>query len=313
MSIAPAPPRTLDVIIVGGGPAGLNAALVLGRCRRDVLLFDDGKPRNAASHALHGFLSRDGMSPAELRAIARDQLAAYPSVRIDKDRVVDAARTPTGFSVTTGDGRAFTARKLLLAGGVVDELPEQPGFRDLYGAGVFHCPYCDGWEMRDQPLAVYGRGDEKGGGLALEMTHWSRDIVLCTDGPSELSVDFRTRLGKHGVLVREERIVSLEILSRVPYYASFDIVFEAGTRLRRAAVFFNTGRRQSTNLAERLGCDMYDPKGCRIDNDQQMTDVPGLYVAGDASRDVLQAIVAAAEGAEAAIGINNALLKEQLA
>lgn len=303
----------MDVIIVGGGPAGLNAALVLGRCRRDVRLFDDGKPRNAASHAMHGFLSRDGTPPAELRAIARDQLAAYPSVQIDEDRVVDATRTSTGFSVTTGDGRAFTARKLLLAGGVVDKLPEQPGFQDLYGAGVFHCPYCDGWEMRDQPLAVYGRGDDKGGGLALELTHWSRDTVLCTDGPSELSVDFRERLRKHGVLVREERIVRLEILSRVPYQASFDIVFEAGPRLRRAGVFFNTGRRQSTDLAERLGCDMYDPKGCRIDNDQQMTDVPGLYVAGDASRDVLQVIVAAAEGAEAAIGINNALLKEQLA
>lgn len=313
MSITTSPAKSLDVIIVGGGPAGLNAALVLGRCRRDVRLFDDGQPRNAASHALHGFLSRDGTSPTELRAIARDQLTAYPSVRIDDDRVVDAVRISTGFSVTTADGREFTARKLLLAGGVVDKLPEPPGFRDLYGAGVFHCPYCDGWEMRDQPLAVYGRGDDRGGGLALEMTHWSRDTVLCTDGPSQLSADFRKRLDKHGVLVREEKIVRLEILSRVPYHASFDIVFEAGPTLRRAGFFFNTGRRQSTDLAERLGCDLFDPKGCKIDNDQQLTDVPGLYVAGDASRDVLQAIVAAAEGAEAAIGINNALLKEQLA
>lgn len=313
MSTAPVQAPVLDVIIVGGGPAGLNAALVLGRCRRNVRLFDDGKPRNAASHALHGFLSRDGTAPDELRAIARDQLAAYPSVRIEEHRVVDAARTPTGFSVTTQDGRVFTARKLLLAGGVVDELPEQPGFGDLYGAGLFHCPYCDGWEMRDQPLAVYGRGDEKGGGLALEMTHWSRDTVLCSDGASELTADFRDRLTKHGVAIREEKIVRLEILSSVPYQASFDIVFETGARLRRAAIFFNTGRRQSTDLAERLGCDMYDPKGCKIDNDQQMTDVPGLYVAGDASRDVLQVIVAAAEGAEAAIGINNALLREDLA
>jgi len=244
MSTAPVQAELLDVIIVGGGPAGLNAALVLGRCRRKVRLFDDGKPRNAASHALHGFLSRDGTAPDELRAIARDQLAAYPSVRIEDHRVVDAARTPTGFSVTAQDGRMFTARKLLLAGGVVDELPEQPGFRDLYGAGDFHCPYCDGWEMRDQPLAVYGRGDQKGGGLALEMTHWSRDTVLCTDGPSELTVDFRDRLTKRGVALREERIVRLEILSSVPYQASFDIVFETGPRLRRAAIFFNTGRRQ---------------------------------------------------------------------
>lgn len=303
----------LDAIIVGGGPAGLNAALVLGRCRRNVLLFDDGQPRNAVSHALHGFLSRDGIPPSQLRSIAYEQLANYPSVSIDEDRVVDVAYTDKVFLVTTRDGRQFFARKLLLAAGVVDELPEQPGFRELYGTGLFHCPYCDGWEMRDQPLAAYGRGDDKGGGLALEMTHWSRDTVLCTDGPSELTSQYRQRLAKNGVVLREEKIVRLNIHSNAPYRASFDIVFETGPRLRRAAIFFNTGRRQSTDLAQRLGCDMYDPKGCKVDNNQQMTPVPGLYVAGDASRDVLQAIVAAAEGAQAAIGINTALLREDLA
>lgn len=303
---------TVDVIIVGGGPAGLNAALVLGRCRRNVRLFDDGKPRNAVSHALHGFLSRDGTSPLELRAIARQQLAAYPSVRVDEDRAIDVVRTEHGFLVTTRNGRRVHARKLLLAAGVVDDLPKQPGFRDLYGIGLFHCPYCDGWEMRDRPLAVYGRGDAKGGGLALEMTHWSRDTVLCTDGPSELSDHYRRRLEINGVAIREEKIVCLEISRSVPYDAAFDIIFETGPRLHRAAIFFNTRRVQSTDLAARLGCDMYDPKGCKVDNDQQMTHVPGLYVAGDASRDVLQVIVAAAEGVEAAIGINNALLREDL-
>lgn len=302
-----------DAIVVGGGPAGLNAALVLGQCRRNVLLFDDGKPRNAVSHALHGFLSRDGIAPAQLRAIAREQLAPYTSVVVDETRVVDAVRTDTGFLVSTGDGRNFRTRKLLLAAGVVDALPDQPGFRELYGVGVFHCPYCDGWEMRDQPLAVYGRGDDKGGGLALEMTLWSRDIVLCSDGPSGLSAGYRGRLERHGIAVREERIARLEVGSSVPYKASFDIVFESGPLLRRAGIFFNTGRHQSTDLAARLGCDMYDPKGCKLDNNRQMTHVPGLYVAGDASRDVLQAIVAAAEGAEAAIGINRALTREDLA
>lgn len=305
-------PDHVDVIIVGGGPAGLNAALVLGRCRRNVLLFDDGKPRNAVSHALHGFLSRDGIDPSELREIAVMQLAVYPSVRVDEDRVVDAIRTDHGFLVTTRTGRRVHGRKLLLAAGVVDDLPKQPGFSELYGIGLFHCPYCDGWEMRDRPLAAYGRGDNKGGGLALEMTLWSRDTVLCTDGPSELSDHYRRRLELNGVVIREEKIVRLEIRHSVPYHAEFDIVFETGARLRRAAIFFNTGRIQSTDLAARLGCDMYEPNGCKVDNDQQMTHVPGLYVAGDASRDVLQVIVAAAEGVEAAIGINNALLREDL-
>lgn len=266
-----------DVIVVGAGPAGLNAALVLGRCRRKVLVFDDGKPRNAVSHAMHGFLSRDGTAPAELSAIAREQLAAYPSVNINENRVVDAIGTDTGFSVTTSDGRSFRSRKILLAAGVIDHLPLQPGFRELYGIGVFLCPYCDGWEMRDQQLAVYGRGDDKGGGMALEMTLWSRDTILCTNGPSRLSDECRLRLARNNVAIREEKIVRLEIVRSVPYRASFDIVFETGPRLRRAAIFFNTGRHQSTDLAKRLGCDTYETTGCKVDNKRQMTHVPGLY------------------------------------
>lgn len=277
-----------------------------------MLLFDDGKPRNAASHALHGFLGHDGLAPARLRDIALEQLAPYPSVVIDNTRVVDAESAPTGFAVETLDGRRFNARKLLLAAGVVDELPDIPGFREMYGAGVFHCPYCDGWEIRDQALAVYGRGDDKGGGLALEMTQWSRDVVLCSDGPSGLSAVCRGRLSRHGIVVREEKIIRLQVISRVPHQAAFEVEFEAGPRLPRGALFFNTGRHQSTDLAKRLGCDMYDPKGCIVDHRTQMTHVPGLYVAGDASREVLQVVVAAAEGAEAAIAINTALLHEDL-
>lgn len=290
----------------------MSAALVLGRCRRNVLIFDDGQPRNRVSHAMHGFLSRDGLPPVQFRRIAREQLAPYSSVVFEDQRVVGATRLGANFGIRAKDGREFRTRKLLLAAGVVDELPAQPGFRELYGRAVFHCPYCDGWEMRDQPLAVYGRGDHKGGGLALELTLWSRDLVLCTDGPSDLSDDFRQRLKQQGIPIREEKILHLKIESTVPYQGSFEIVFEAGPPLQRAGLFFNTDRRQSTDLAERLGCDMYDPKGCKVDNDQQMTHVPGLYLAGDASRDVLQVIVAAAEGAEAAIGINTALLREDL-
>lgn len=302
-----------DALIVGGGPAGLSAALVLGRCRRSVLLFDDGQPRNLASHAVHGFLSRDGITPAELRAIAREQLARYPSVAVDGARVMDALREHDRFQVFTADGRSFGARKLLLAGGVVDNVPQQPGFRELYGYAVFLCPYCDGWEMQDRRLAVYGRGDDKGGGLALEMTCWSRDIILCTDGPAELGPECRARLERHGITVREEPILRLDGERRAPYRTPFSIVFESGARLERDAVFFNTGRRQANDLALRLGCDTWDTTGCTVDNKEQMSHVPGLYIAGDASRDVLQAIVAAAEGAQAAIGINTALLREDTA
>ena len=303
---------SFDVIVVGGGPAGLNAALVLGRCRRRVVVFDDGKPRNAASRALHGFFTRDGMPPSELRRIGREQLAQYESVRLIDASAIGAARSASGFSVTTSDGEKYFARKLLLAAGVVDAVPQIEGFRELYGLGVFHCPYCDGWEVRDQPLAVYGRGDHKGGGLALELTAWSADVVLCTDGPSELTDAFADRLGRYGIAVREERILRLAPKGGSTDGSLFEIVFESGASLPRRAIFFNTGRRQSTNLAERLGCEMFDEAGCKMENRFEASNVPGLYVAGDASRDVLQAVVAAAEGAEAAIAINTALIKEDL-
>ena len=303
-----------DVIIVGGGPAGLNAALVLGRCRRKVLVVDEGKPRNAKSHALHGFLSRDCIPPNELLEIGRSQLNAYPTVTLRHGRIKSALRTDNGFYIQAEDGIEFYTRKLLLAGGVVDQLPKQPGFRELYGIAVFHCPYCDGWEMRDQPIAVYGHGDAKGAGMALEMTIWNQDIVLCTDGPADLNQESRDQLARHGIAIREEKILHLSHGKDItPYHTPFDIVFESGPPLSRAAIFFNTTRSQSNDIAVNLGCNTCDVKGCRIDNSQQMSDVPGLYIAGDASGEVLQAIVAAAEGVKAAMGINTALLIEDLA
>ena len=199
-----------DVIIVGAGPAGLSAALVLGRCRRRVLVCDAGQPRNAASHGLHLYLTRDGIDPAEFLAIAREQLRPYETVQHRRARVADAARVAEGFEIVleAEDGvteERITARKLLLATGVVDTLPEIDGLRAFYGTSVFHCPYCDGWEMRDQPLAVYGRG-ANGVGLALELSFWTPHLTLCTDGPGELSEEDRERLWKRRIYLREEEI-----------------------------------------------------------------------------------------------------------
>jgi thioredoxin reductase len=300
--------KSWDVIIVGAGPAGLSAALVLGRCRRRVLVLDDDKPRNAASRALHGYLTRDGIAPSEFRRIAREQVAAYDSVQFQRATVTDAQFLSPGFRVTTSEGVSLQAAKLLIACGVKDWVPDIPGSRELYGLAVFHCPYCDGWEVRDQPLAAYGKGDRKGAGLALELLAWSTEVVLCTDGESELTEEWRKRLARHGISVREERIRALE---KPADGSGVDIVFEGGSRLLRRALFFNTGREQSSELAQKLGCDACAAPGCTVDNPFQATNVPGLYVAGDASRDVLQVVVAAAEGAAAAMGMNTELVKER--
>jgi thioredoxin reductase len=164
-----------DAIILGGGPAGLSAALILGRCRRRVILCDTGRPRNAASRALHGFLTRDGIEPAEFLRIGRRQLARYGTVLVRR-QAVDARRTDGGFEVDLAGGGRLVARTLLIATGVADRLPPIEGLRALYGRAVFHCPYCDGWEVENRPLAVYGRG-RSGMGLALALRTWSRQVA----------------------------------------------------------------------------------------------------------------------------------------
>jgi thioredoxin reductase len=296
-----------DVIIVGAGPAGLSAALILGRCRRRVLVCDSGRPRNAASLAMHGFLTRDGVNPHEFLRLSREQLRQYETVAIRNCEVTAATcRTDAQFEVTIENEERLTGRKLLIATGVLDNLPGIPGFAELYGASVFHCPYCDGWEVRDEPLAVYGRG-ERGLGLSLELTGWSRDVVLCSDGPAEIDEAGRARLRRCGIEVREERVLRLDgedgRLTRV--------VFDAGEPLVRRALFFTTGQTQQSALAISLGCEFND-KGTVRTGKYESTHLSGLYVAGDASRAVQWVIVAAAEGAEAAFAINTDLLTDDL-
>ena len=303
-----APAGVIDVIIVGAGPAGLSAALILGRCRRSVIVFDTGVPRNAASQALHGYLTRDGISPRELLRIGRAELAQYNTVAIRDAEVVSAeCQRDARFGVTLASGERITSRKLLLATGVVDNLPEIDGFRECYGRSVFHCPYCDGWEVRDQPIAIYGQG-ERGVGLSLELTAWSRDLVLCTNGPAGIDDEGRARLTKNGIAVREDRIARLEAdEGRLE-----SVTFVDGSRVPRRALFFTTGQNQRSGLLGQLGCEFND-KGTVRTGKYETTHLRGLYVAGDASRAVQWVVVAAAEGAEAAYAINTDLLKEDLA
>jgi thioredoxin reductase len=294
-------------VIVGAGPAGLSAALILGRCRRSVLVCDTGRPRNAASQALHGYLTRDGIPPLEFLALARRELGQYETVELRQTPVTDAVcREDKRFDVTLAGAELVRSRKLLVATGVVDHLPAIDGFHELYGHSVFHCPYCDGWEVRDAPLAIYGRG-ERARGLSLELTAWSRDLVLCTDGPSEIDDEGLARLEGNGIAVREERIARLEGRDHMLE----NIVFEDGSRLPRRALFFTTGQAQRSDLSIRLGCHVNE-KGTVRTGKYETTHLEGLYVAGDASRAVQWAIVAAAEGAEAAFDINTDLIKEDL-
>jgi thioredoxin reductase len=294
-----------DVIVVGGGPAGLSAALLLGRCCRRVLVCDDGAPRNARSRALHAFLSRDGVNPWELRRLGRGELAEY-GVECREEAVTDAVRARGGFEVRLAGGEQLGCRKLLLATGVRDRVPGHDGFQACYGRSVFHCPYCDAWEVRGGRLAVYAPGG-RGADLASTLTTWSANIVLCTDGRRRLRSDLQARLEELGILLRPERVARLDHEAG----ALRAVVFHDGPPEACDALFFATGQEAGSDLARRLGC-RFNSKGTVRTGRHEESGVPGLFVAGDASRDVQLAVVAAAEGVKAAFAINRELHAEIL-
>jgi len=295
-----------DVVIVGGGPAGLSGAIVLGRCRRRGFLCDVGQPRNQASRAVHCLLGHEGTPPTELLARARRELEQYTTVESHADRVTKITPIGNRFAVACADGFTVTARKVLLTTGLTDEVPQIEGIEQLYGRSVHHCPYCDGFEHRDQPLAVYGAGD-KGAGLALMMKQWSSDVILCTDGASDVSSTMQSRLKQHDIAIWAQRIARLEgtedgVLQRIH--------LQGGNVLDRTAIFFTTGCQQTSDLSAALGCARDKKGGIVTDPVTEESSVRGVYVAGDASRDVLLVAVAIAEGAKAGVAINRALLQE---
>jgi thioredoxin reductase len=298
------PPVIWDVVIAGAGPAGLSAALILGRARRRVLLCDTGTPRSWASKAMHGYLSRDGVPPSEFLAIGRRELRRYPAVKFLPREVQTARAVPGGFRVSLAGARQVRCRKLLIATGVFDIVPRIAGIDALFGRSVFQCPYCDGWEMRDRRLLAYGRG-KRGYEMARALTAWSRDIVLCTAGRAGYSASDRRLLERNGIRLVERRIASLEgAEGRLR-----TVVFADGERLARDAMFFDTPTHGQSRLAESLGC-QFGRDGGVLCGAYEATSVPGVFVAGNIIRDVQLSIVAAAEGARAAFGINRALTRE---
>jgi thioredoxin reductase len=301
----PATTRGYDVVIVGAGPAGLSAALMLGRCRRRVLVIDDGFPRNRATRTTHGFLTRDGTAPSELLELGRAELARYKTVQIRSGTVTAADGRRGAFVVHCDGGQKFQGRRLVLATGVVDQLPAIPGLEALYGRSVHHCPFCDAYEYADRPLALYGRG--RGGvEAALVLRAWSKDVVLITDG-RPLGHHARTRCGRHGIAVREEPVSRL--VGRGGRLERIE--FTVGPSLKRTALFFATSQKQRSDLARDLGCE-FTAAGAVMTKDHETTNVPGVYVVGDASHREQKVIVAAAEGTLAAMRIHESLWMEEL-
>jgi thioredoxin reductase len=292
-----------DVVVVGGGPAGLSAGMWLGRCRRKVVVVDAGEPRNLRSHGVRGYLTRDGILPLDLLALGRSELRRY-RVPYWKDRVTAVQRGETSFAVTLRSGKKLRARKLVLATGLRDHLPAIEGVAERYGTSVHHCPYCDGFEHADRPLAVYARGNA-GFAVARKLLDWSHDVTLLTDGASRLSPRQLTELELLGIAVDSRRIQRLE----GPGQKLTRVRFADGDAVACRALFFSLGFDQRSGLAEGLGCRFTD-SGCVITGRRGESGVAGVFVVGDASRDTQMAIVAAAEGARAAVKVHEELQAE---
>jgi thioredoxin reductase len=301
------PAPNWDVLIVGGGPAGLSAALILARARRRVLVCDSGLPRNRRSSRLGGFLTRDGTDPAALLQMARNELAAYDKVELrDNTEISAAMRLDSGFRIESRSGEIFAGRKLLIANGVTDTLPSIAGIEQFYGRNVWHCPYCDGYEHRDQRVAVYGRGGEAVA-LALELTGWTAELVMVSDGPSALSHAQRRLLAGNGIAIREEPVAGLHGVDGNLQH----LVFSSGEQLAVDAMFFHSDGVADVELARCLGVSTRRNGSVRTAG-YGKTGVPGVFIAGDASRHVQLAIIAAGEGAAAAFAINTELLKQEI-
>lgn len=297
--------NVFDVVIVGGGPAGLNAAVVLGRCRRQVLLFDTGNQRNRRSHGIHNFLTRDNMLPPDFIEQAKAEAKKY-GVAFKNVEVTNATKMKNGrFSITDKNGNTWYAKKLLLATGLSDRLPAIEGLQELYGTSVFHCPYCDGWEVRDKKIGLYAR-NRNGVELALSLLTWSNSVTYLTDGRFYLKPHETQLLKAHDIPIITEPIQKLQSAKG----KLRNILFKNNKKQACDAMFFVNGYSQQSKLVEELGCTI-SKKKVVLTNRLQQANIAGVYVAGDAAKDMHFVVVAAAEGAKAAVNINKELQKEE--
>ncbi|MCZ4101596.1 NAD(P)/FAD-dependent oxidoreductase [Streptomyces sp. So13.3] len=301
-----------DVIIIGGGPAGLSAALTLGRSRRTALVCDAGAGRNRSAPNSHGFLTRDGMPPDELRTAGRKELAGYDGVELRDSMVLAAEGTAGAFTVGFQDGSEAQGRRLLLATGMIDRLPDVPGLAEIWGVSAFNCTYCDGYEAGGRRVAVLG-GDSGALRLAVQMFRLCEDLVLCTGGAPIEDEELLRLMVSQGMGLHEEPIDRLD--ERGGRLRA--VVFDDGDTLECDALFLRPFTRQGSRLPEMLGCTFFED-GSVVVNDFQQTSVQGVFAAGDLARReglpfaATQIVHAASAGALSAVVMDQEFLGAEM-
>ncbi len=294
-----------DAVVVGGSFAGMAAALQLGRARRRVLVVDAGRPRNRFAHASHGFLGQDGRAPAEIMATARAEVLAYPTAAFVADEATHARAAGDGFELTLASGAILTASRLVLATGVIDDLPDVPGVRERWGVSVLHCPYCHGYEVAGRRFGVLAAG-EMAVHQAMLVADWSDDVTLFLNAAMQPDADQRAQLAARGVRIEERPVAALvgegTELSGV--------LLEDGEVNEIEAMFTQPRTHIASPLAEQLGCEFEDaPAGPIIRTDaQRATSVPGVFAAGDAARAFTNATLAAGDGVLAGVSAHRSMI-----
>ena len=296
-----------DCIVIGAGPTGLSASLFLARYLHRTLTFHHNTPRNEYAHGVHGFLGHHGIRPGELLARGRDEVTDHGGLIIEACVTAVEKLAPEHFRVFVGE-RAFDARRLLLATGLRDLTPDCPGFREFYGWSVFHCPDCDGYEVRDKRVAVLAH-DKNAAGFTVNLLTWTRHITLLTD-QHEISTDDYAKLAALNVAIRTDAVTALDGDESTSQLQR--VVFAEGEPLECDALFFNLGTELATDFHQSLECRLDPECGLVWVDETQQTSVHGVYAAGDITPQSQLAVVAAAEGAMAAIHIHRSLFPEDL-
>jgi len=267
--------KHFDVIIIGGSYSGLAAAMSLGRALRKVLIIDSGKPCNRQTPHSHNFLTQDGKSPKEIAILAKQQVSMYDTVEFFNDLATNASKTENGFEIQTSSGDIFTATKLIFATGIKDEMPNIKGFSECWGISVLHCPYCHGYEVRNETTAILGNG-EYGFEFSRLISNWTKDLTLFTNGKSTLTTEQTANLERHHIRTVEKEIEELEHINGQLQ----NVIFKDDSKKMVKAIFTRLSFEQHCQIPEQLGCELTEDGYIKTDTSHKTT-IKGIFACGD--------------------------------
>ncbi|WP_114939401.1 NAD(P)/FAD-dependent oxidoreductase [Mucilaginibacter endophyticus] len=296
--------KDFDVIIIGGSSAGLSAGMALGRAMRKVLIIDSGKPCNRQTPHSHNFFTRDGQTPHEILTIAREQTLKYPTVTLLHSEATQCNPITNGFEVGTRSGETFSTKKVILAAGIKDQMPNIPGFAECWGISVIHCPYCHGYEYGHQRTGIFANG-ETAFEMAKLISNWTKDLTLFTNGASTLTEEQQAIIGNNNIQIVEDEIEALD-----QHNGQINALrLRNGSEIKLKALYARLPFTQHSDIALQLGCQLTEQGHIQVDAKQKTT-IPGIYAAGDSASGIRSLANAVNSGTMAGVMANLELIDE---